>query len=226
MPPEIEALIDKPFSLAVVLAVGALIGMTVESFAMELRRRAWRKRNPDRWKNGERPRRARPREVARTRTRDAADQLRTVMLAKFVSQPLLNYSESRVFRDLDRMVLNCNPDWRVMAQVSLGEILQSEDKEAFLCVNAKRVDMLLVDANYQPRHVIEYQGAGHYQDFAAARDAVKKEALRQAGIGYHEVIGGQSTREDLGRLVEKLVIPPRPPADNRVVALPASKTQV
>ena len=40
---------------------------------------------------------------------------------------------------------------------------------------------------------------------AAARDAVKKEALRKAGIGYHEVVAGQTKPKELRRLVEKLV---------------------
>ena len=40
---------------------------------------------------------------------------------------------------------------------------------------------------------------------AAARDAVKKEALRKAGIGYHEVVAGVTTPAELKRLVERLV---------------------
>jgi hypothetical protein len=42
----------------------------------------------------------------------------------------------------------------------------------------------------------------------AARDAVKKEALRKAGIGYHEVVAGHTTGGELKRLVEKLVLAP------------------
>jgi len=34
---------------------------------------------------------------------------------------------------------------------------------------------------------------------------VKKEALRKAGIGYHEVVAGHTTAGELKRLVEKLV---------------------
>jgi hypothetical protein len=192
MPPEIIALIDKPFWLAAVLAVGALIGMAIENIAMEMRRRAWRKRNPNGVSNGFR----RP---------DAADQLRTVMRAQFSSRPILNKSEARVFRDLDRMVLACNPRWQVMAQVSLGEILCSESREAYLCINSKRVDLLLVDEHCNPKHVFEYQGGGHYQGTAAARDAVKKEALRRAGIGYYEVVGCHTTAAELRQLVERLV---------------------
>lgn len=51
---------------------------------------------------------------------------------------------------------------------------------------------------------IEYQGGGHYLSDAAARDAVKKEALRKAGIGYHEVVAGHTTMGDLRALVEWL----------------------
>ena len=39
----------------------------------------------------------------------------------------------------------------------------------------------------------------------AALDAIKKEALRKAGIGYHELVAGQTTPGELRRLVEKLV---------------------
>lgn len=92
-----------------------------------------------------------------------------------------------------------------MAQVSLGEILRTNNADAFSCVNSKRVDLLLVDEAFMPRHAIEYQGKGHHQNGAAARDAVKKEALRRAGIGYHEVVAGETTPSDLRQLVEKLV---------------------
>ena len=92
-----------------------------------------------------------------------------------------------------------------MAQVSLGEILRSKDADAYRCINSKRVDLLLVDGDCQPRHAIEYQGGAHHQGTAAARDAVKREALRRAGIGYHEVTAGQTTPTELRRLVEKLM---------------------
>lgn len=92
-----------------------------------------------------------------------------------------------------------------MAQVSLGEILRCKEAEAYSCINSKRVDLLLVDDDCQPRHAIEYQGGAHYQGAAAARDAVKKEALRRAGVSYHEIVAGQTTPSDLRRLVERLI---------------------
>lgn len=51
---------------------------------------------------------------------------------------------------------------------------------------------------------IKYHGSGHYRGNAAARDAVKKEALHKAGAGYLEFI--QSDRDDQirSRVREKL----------------------
>ena len=38
-----------------------------------------------------------------------------------------------------------------------------------------------------PVLAVEYQGGAHYQGTATIRDAVKKEALNKAGVGYVEV---------------------------------------
>lgn len=127
------------------------------------------------------------------------------MNAEFATKPLLNRSEARVFKELNRAVSSCSAPWQVMAQVSLGEILRCKDAGAYSCINSKRVDLLLVDAECMPRYAIEYQGKAHYQGAAAARDAVKKEALRRAGVGYYEVVAGQTTPAELRRLVERLV---------------------
>lgn len=136
---------------------------------------------------------------------NASEQLRRVMAADFTARVLLNKSEAQVFRALDAAVIARNSAWQVMAQVSLGEFLSSPDKFAYSAVNAKRVDFALMDPDCRVRHAVEYQGSGHHQGSAAARDAVKKEALRKAGIGYHEVVAGHTTPAELRRLIEKLV---------------------
>lgn len=136
----------------------------------------------------------------------AADQLKAVAAASFTARPLLNRLEAKVFETLDQAVIARNPRWQVMAQVSVGEFITSPDHEAFRAVNSKRVDFALMDENCCVRHAIEYQGSGHHADSsAAARDAVKREALRKAGIGYHEVVAGHTTPSELKALVEKLV---------------------
>jgi len=203
MPPEIAALIDNPALLVLVLLAGAMIGIFVEKFARWQNRRAWQRRKG----RGGKVLPIQPRHDALPlRMPDAADQLRTVMKADFKTQPLLNKSEARLFRAIDKLVIElAPPGWQVMAQVSLGEILASKDHGAYLCINSKRVDLLIVDDECRPLHAIEYQGGGHHQGTAAARDAVKKEALRRAGIGYVEVVGGEMRPAELRQVVEKLV---------------------
>ncbi|SCB61581.1 Protein of unknown function [Rhizobium aethiopicum] len=205
---------DRPELLIAALFVGLVIGMAVEQLLPTTRKQARPDRNRSRYEKKRSDERIllrplRPVPAAElAKPVDAVDQLRIVMRSNFTIQPLLNKSEARVFRELDSIVIGCNSSWQVMAQVSLGEILRSTDAEAYRCINSKRVDLLLVDSNCQPRHVIEYQGGGHHRGTAAARDAVKKEALRRAGIGYHEVVAGHTTRSELRRLVEKLVDEP------------------
>lgn len=96
--------------LAIVLVAGIGIGWTIERELVKRRRQAWREKNQAREPNnlivtkgpwGSAPTAPKP--------PDAADQLRIVMGAAFTIQPLLNKSEARVFKELDRFVLDCNP---------------------------------------------------------------------------------------------------------------------
>ena len=93
--------------------------------------------------------------------------------------------------------------WRVMAQVSLGEVLSSPNARAYSAINSKRVDLLIVSRSGDPIAAIEYQGHGHYQGTAAARDAVKKEALRKAGVRYIEVTPESGT-EEMVRVISRI----------------------
>lgn len=204
----LDALLADPFLLLLVLAAGAAIGIATERL-VEGQRRAerrayWKGRNATGKPNWQIPPSERPEKQP---VDMAAEQLKTVMRADFKSRSLLNRSEARVFRELDRMVVERNPAWQVMAQVCVGEFLSSDDADASRCINSKRVDLLLMDDECRARHALEYQGDGHHQGSAAARDAIKKEALRKAGVGYHEVVSGHTTRSDLQRLIEKLVPP-------------------
>lgn len=195
--------------LLAVLAVGAVIGIAVEKFtnaAERARRRAyWQGRNHKGGKGATIHTIRQPDAKQDATLEIAADQLKLVMKADFRSRPLLNKAEGTVFRSLDKIVIARNPDWQVMAQVSVGEFVGCDDEAAYRSINSKRVDFVLMDENCQARHALEYQGNGHHQGSAAARDAVKKEALRKAGIGYHEIVAGHTTPGDLRALVERLV---------------------
>lgn len=203
-----EFLQDHPFAFVIVLTCGALIGMFVERIVetqdREKRKAYWRGCNAHKKAPN-----LKTIERAERKQAIAADlstnQLKTVMNATFTQRALLNRPEAKVFVALDQAVIARNPKWQVMAQVSLGEFLASPDKDAYLAVNSKRVDFALMDEHCRVRHALEYQGNGHHQGSAAARDAVKKEALRKAGIGYHEIVAGHTTPSELRSLVEKLV---------------------
>lgn len=188
-----------PGTMLFVLIAGAiLLGIYGERWRAKLSWRAWAARGGG-W-TGRAKSVAKPADVVLF---DAPEQLRCVTAARFSKRRLLNASESRVLRETDRAIADAGKPWRAMAQVSLGEILASRDEQAYRAINSKRVDILIVTATGDPLAAVEYQGKGHHQGTAAARDAIKKEALRRAGIGYIEVCAGDQPA-DLRRAVARL----------------------
>jgi Protein of unknown function (DUF2726) len=141
------------------------------------------------------------------------------MAARFEKRRLLSRSEAHVLYAAERAVNAADRAWRVMAQVSLGEVLSSPDARAYSAINSKRVDLLIVSGRGDPIAAIEYQGHGHYQGTAAARDAVKKEALRKAGVRYIEVTPESGT-EDMAREILRIAQADRP---RSLVAVPPTR---
>jgi hypothetical protein len=119
---------------------------------------------------------------------DVGHQLQAVMNAPFRTRRVMNSGEYHVFRLVEDVTFSLRRGHRVFAQTSLGAVLESPNENAFRSINSKRVDALVVDKGGRPVLAVEYQGAGHYQGTAPARDAIKKEALRKAGVGYLEVL--------------------------------------
>ena len=130
---------------------------------------------------------------------DPTEQLRVVMAADFKRRRLMSPDEARVFKAAEAAVRSLDLKWRVMAQVSLGEVLSAADHRAYAAINSKRVDILLISASGDPVAAIEFQGSGHYLGSAAARDAVKKEALRRAGVAYIEVTPAHDFTDHLAK---------------------------
>ena len=139
-----------------------------------------------------RPRYRRPFKVLRFDRRQRNDltdvgyQLNAVIAGTFEKQKVMSSSEYRVFAIVENEFATSRKGYRVFAQTSLGEILRSSDRDAFHSINSKRVDILVIDHRGWPYLAVEFQGNGHYQGNAAGRDAVKKEALRKAGVRYLE----------------------------------------
>ena len=122
------------------------------------------------------------------------------MAASFERRRLLNRSEYQAFKIIEADIAAARRGYRVFAQTSLGEVLRSPDENAFHSINSKRVDILIVDQGGWPVAAVEYQGDGHYQGTAAARDAVKKEALRKAVVRYVEITATDSAEQIRSRV--------------------------
>ena len=207
---ELDTMLNMPVTLFGVLAVGAFIGIIFEkTFAAidrDKRRAYWRGRNAKpRALNGRLQSTVAVESIQKKASTElAADQLKVVMNADFQWRPLLNKPERRLLSCIDQVLAEERPSWRAMGQVSLGEILYSRDKDAFWAINAKRVDLLIIDGDCRPLHAVEFQGTGHHgTPETAARDAIKKEALRRAGIGYVEVVSG-NTPSEVRDMIRKL----------------------
>ena len=208
--------------LVVIIAAAAfLAGLCGERLRAKLARQAWQKR---RWRRGaEFPSRRGgegegvvPFKWETAPVTDPAEQLRLVMGADFRKRRLLSRSEAQVLYAAERAINTAaDLNWRVMAQVSLGEVLACPDARAYSAINSKRVDLLIVSRSGDPIAAIEYQGHGHYQGTAAARDAVKKEALRKAGVRYIEVTPDSGTEEmarEISRMAQAERLKPAPVA--------------
>lgn len=134
---------------------------------------------------------------------DSSDQLRHVMGATFFKKKVMSKSEYKIFRIVESEISALRNGCRVLSQTSLGEIIGSDNKKAFASINSKRVDILIIGPYGDPVAAVEYQGGGHHQGSSAARDAVKKEALRKAGVHFVEVDDGHSP-EEITHLVRRL----------------------
>jgi hypothetical protein len=124
-----------------------------------------------------------------------AEQLTRVMASPFTTRPVMSMQEYKVFQMVEREAAACRMGYRVFAQTSLGEVLQSPDEFAFRSINSKRADVLVIDYRGHPVIAVEYQGSGHFQGTAAVRDAVKREALRKAGVEQVEIFVSHSPED-------------------------------
>jgi hypothetical protein len=139
---------------------------------------------------------------------DSASQLRHVMAASFYKKRVMSKEEYRVFKVVETEVRSVGKGLRVLSQTSLGEIIGSDDTKAFNSVNAKRVDVLIIGPYGEPVAAFEYQGGGHHQGSAAARDAIKREALRRAGVHFVEVLDNHSP-DEIAQLVRRIFRDPQ-----------------
>ena len=154
-----------------------------------------------------------PQPEASKRLGDPTAQMEFISKVDFKPRPLLNRSEYKILRILEEVSQDIPGGHRVMAQTSLGEVLApqmaSGSKEArdlaFRSINSKRLDFLVIDGYGMPVLAVEYQGHGHYNDRTFMHDAVKREAVRKAGIRFLE-IRAEYDAKDLENEIRKALL--------------------
>jgi len=129
------------------------------------------------------------------------DEIKTTKNTVFYKKKLMNKEEYNVFKKIELMLTEHDTaKYRLMAQVSLGEILGNKDDDKYFNINSKRVDMLIINVYGDPLCVIEHQGSGHNQGNSEERDAIKRTSIEEAGILYLE------TKEHMTEIEMKLFI--------------------
>ena len=132
--------------------------------------------------------------------------------AGFVPRPVLNHQEARLYRKVEARLPR---GYRLLAQVSYGEMLRCRDQARFLTINARRADFVLVDAGFNVVAVIEYDGPGHTgytrrtRERAALGDSRKTVALQEAGLTLLR-IPADYTPAALDKLLQPLFSDGRP----------------
>lgn len=106
----------------------------------------------------------------------------------FEAVRLLNKQEVKVYEALvETIQIQSGNQYKVFAQVSLGEILKNYDRSSFNRINQKRVDFCIVNSDYMPIAAIEYHGGGHFRGNYQERDEIKQQAVEYAGLIYHAI---------------------------------------
>ena len=183
--------------LTIIAGAAVLIGVAVLFLDLKSRRtgaKRWSRMGAGRRPWAPTPQSAQPPAVDLS---DHGAQLKVVASARFEARRPVNREASQFLYLIERALAEAEGGHRVFAEVSLGAFLATSDRLAWMVVNSKRVDFLVIDAGGFPVLAVEYHGSGHEIDGAgaAARDAIKRTALRSAGVELLEVRPGESNAQ-------------------------------
>lgn len=148
--------------------------------------------------------------------RDPAQQLHAIARVDFECIPLLTPPDARLLPLLEAAAHDLRAGHRVLAQTSLGDLIRpqansasADDRSAALAsITAKRIDFAIIDRAGRLAVAVDYQDADHHQDHALGRDAIKREALRRAGIPLIE-LGPDFDAAHLRQRIAGLLAPPK-----------------
>ena len=132
-----------------------------------------------------------------------------VFAPNFTQRKLMNKPEAVLYNYL---LAEVPLGWAVMSQVSYGAFLANRSFNRYMSVNSKRADFVVVNGANEVVGVVEYQGKGHFgsndksRQRAEQSDAIKRQALREAGIELFE-IPAYIDKEQIQTLVRLLARP-------------------
>ncbi|MCX7890285.1 MAG: DUF2726 domain-containing protein [Rhodobacteraceae bacterium] len=145
---------------------------------------------------------------------DPANQLHAVAAVGFQTVRILNREEAALLPVLEQAVRRVGRGHRVMAQTALGEVIRpvgdpgfQANQAAYASINSKRLDFAIIDRFGFLKLAVEYQGGGHHMSPRSfMRDAVKREALRKAGVAWIEVLPSTPHSKIAAEVVEILTL--------------------
>lgn len=133
------------------------------------------------------------------------EQQDRVNVGGYKIQPLLNKTEE-ISRQAISKALE-EKDYRIYAQVNLGEFLKHENWKLYKDISSKRADFVITDIKNIPIGVIEIHGQGHYQGKTATkRDEIKKAAIEDAGIKYLAIAVGKNEKTIYTDVLKKVKV--------------------
>jgi Protein of unknown function (DUF2726) len=173
------------------LSVIAAAVVLIVPFVFWRKYRAW----PDKKSHDQVFKQPANRAAAATTNPSVTPQIQRILYASFDKKPLMNKEEYKLFIQLERLIGTNTNGMRLFSQVPLGEILRSNDSDAFFCINSKRCDFIIIDRFGKALVALEYHGSGHFQGNSSMRDEVKRLALKKASIPTIEVLLGYQWAE-------------------------------
>lgn len=139
---------------------------------------------------------------------DGVEKLRIISDAHFMAKRLLSDNEAHVLGEIESIIAEIEQPWRVLGQVGLSRFIAASSADGFAVIDSMYVALLIIDANRDPIAAVEYQASAQDRSENAVRDAVKREAMRRAGISYFEVRTSDrpgTLRNDIMALVQRRV---------------------
>jgi hypothetical protein len=134
----------------------------------------------------------------------------------FSARPMLNNSEFRLYRTLERWRRQYAPTLNLSAQVGYGSFLTSETDD-WRSIASKHADFVFWGQDGYVQAIIELDGAGHYGNSRAEaakvreRDRIKNAAALSANIPLIRIPQNSSAQDIHRTLAEVLVTPPQAP---------------